>query len=86
MVINNAYWGLNSATSLQQPNTGSLVRVNGGGTFSKITDGFNRPTSFEIVGNTAYIVTLGGEIWTVDNIAGPPYGGGHQKHLLHRHG
>jgi hypothetical protein len=57
------------------PNTGSLVRVNADGTFSVIADQLNRPTSFEIIGNTAYIVTLGGEIWTVDNIAGPPYGG-----------
>jgi hypothetical protein len=68
------------------PNTGSLVRVNADGTFSVIADEFDRPTSFEIIGNTAYIVTLGGEIWTVDNIADPPYGQAHQKHLLLRHG
>jgi hypothetical protein len=24
--------------------------------------------------NTAYVVTLGGEVWRVDNIAGPPFG------------
>jgi hypothetical protein len=68
------------------PNSGSLVRVNTDGTFSVIADGLDRPTSFEIIGNTAYIVTLGGEIWTIDNIADPPYGQAHQKHLLHRHG
>jgi hypothetical protein len=68
------------------PNTGSLVRVNADGTFSAIADGLDQPTSLEIIGNTAYIVTLGGEIWTIDNIAGPPYGQAHQKHLLHRHG
>ena len=68
------------------PNTGSLVKVNADRTFSVIADGLDRPTSFEIIGNTAYIVTLGGEIWTIDNIAGPPYGQAHQKHLLHRHG
>ena len=68
------------------PNTGSLVRVNGDGSFSVIADGLDRPTSLEIIGNTAYIVTLGGEIWTIDNIASPPYGRAHQKHLLHRHG
>ena len=67
------------------PNTGSLVRVNGDGSFSIIVDELNIPTSFEIIGNTAYIVTLGGEVWTVDNIAGPPFGQSHQKHLLHRH-
>jgi hypothetical protein len=40
----------------------------------------------EIIGNTAYIFTLGGDIWTVDNIASPPYGRNNTKHLLHRHG
>ena len=67
------------------PNTGSLVRVNANGTFSVIADGLNIPTSLEIIGNTAYIVTLGGDIWTVDNIAGPPFGQPHLKHLLHSH-
>lgn len=56
------------------PNTGSLLRVNADGTFSVLADGLNQPTSLEIIGNTAYIVTYGGEVWTVDNIAGPPYG------------
>lgn len=68
------------------PNSGSLVRVNEDGSFSVIVNELNLPTSFEIIGNTAYIVTLGGDIWTVDNIAGPPYGRAFQKHLLHRHG
>jgi hypothetical protein len=36
--------------------------------------GLDRPTSLEIINNTAYVVTLGGEIWTIDNIAGPPFG------------
>jgi hypothetical protein len=67
------------------PNTGSLVRVKADGTFSVIVDKLDRPTSFELIGNTAYIVTLTGEIWTVDNIADPPYGRVHQKHLLHHH-
>lgn len=59
------------------PNTGSLVRVNADGTFSVIADKLDRPTSLEIIGNTAYIVTLTGEIWTIDNIASPPYGRAH---------
>jgi len=67
------------------PNSGSLVRVNEDGGFTIIADSLDRPTSMEIIGNTAYIVTLGGEIWTVDNIADPPYGGAHPKHLLHHH-
>jgi hypothetical protein len=56
------------------PNTGSLVQVNRSGAFTVLSEGLDRPTSLEIINNTAYVVTLGGEIWTVDNIAGPPFG------------
>lgn len=59
------------------PNTGSLVRVNDNGSFTIVSDELNQPTSLEIAGNTAYIITLNGEIWTVDNIAGPPFGKAH---------
>ena len=57
-----------------QPNTGSLVKVNGDGTFTVLTDGLDRPTSLEFIGNTAYVVTLTGEIWKIDSVSGPPYG------------
>ncbi len=56
------------------PNTGSLVKVNGD-RFSVVVDGLNQPTSLEIIGNAAYVVTLGGEIWKFDSVAGPRYGG-----------
>jgi hypothetical protein len=56
------------------PNTGALVKVNGDGTFTAITDGLDRPTSLEFIGTTAYVVTLGGEIWKIDGVSGPPYG------------
>ena len=50
------------------------MRVNGDGTFTLIIGRLDRPTSLEIIGHTAYVVTLGGEIWTIDHIAGPPFG------------
>lgn len=56
------------------PNTGSLVQVNGKGRFTVLAKGLDRPTSLEIIKNTAYVVTLGGEIWKIDNLAGPPFG------------
>ncbi len=56
------------------PNTGSLVEVDEDGTFSVVTDGLNLPTSLEVIGNTAYVVTLTGEIWKIDSISDPPYG------------
>jgi hypothetical protein len=60
-----------------QPNTGALVEVNEDGTFTVIIDGLDRPTSLEFIGNTAYVVTLTGEIWKIDDVSGPPYGGSH---------
>ena len=51
------------------PNTGQLLRVNGDGTFTVIAGGLNQPSSLEIIKNTAYIVTLGGEIWKVEDIS-----------------
>ena len=56
------------------PNTGSLVEVNADGTFTVIIDGLNQPTSLEFIGNTAYVVTLTGEIWKIDGVSCPPYG------------
>jgi len=56
------------------PNTGALMRVNGDGTVTTIIGGLDRPTSLEIIKNTAYVVTLGGEVWRVANIAEPPFG------------
>jgi sugar lactone lactonase YvrE len=56
------------------PNTGSLVKVNGNGTFTVVADGLDRPTSLEVIGSTAYVVTLTGEIWRFDSVAGPPHG------------
>lgn len=53
------------------PNTGALVRVNRNGTFSEVANNLNIPTSLEIIGSTAYVVTLTGEIWTIDNVSGP---------------
>jgi hypothetical protein len=59
------------------PNTGALVKVNANGTFDVIADGLDRPTSLEIIGNTAYIVTLEADVWTIDNIANAPFGRQH---------
>jgi hypothetical protein len=56
------------------PNTGSLVEVNQDGTFTVIVEGLNVPTSLEIIGNTAYVITLAGEIYKIENVSAPPYG------------
>jgi hypothetical protein len=72
--ISQGSWAGAAAGDAAEPDTGALVRVNEDGTLSTIADGLDRPTSLEFVQNTAYIVTLTGEVWTVDNVAGPPFG------------
>ena len=54
-------------------NTGSLVKVNDDGTFTVVRDGLDRPTSLEFVGTTAYIVTLTGEVWTIEHLGDAPF-------------
>src|SRR5438132_1717322 len=53
------------------PYPGALVKVNEDGTFTVIMDGLDRPTSLEFIGNTAYFVTLTGEIWKIDGVSCP---------------
>ena len=48
------------------PNTGALVKVNRDGTFGVVAERLNQPTSLEFIGKTAYVVTLGGEIWKIN--------------------
>lgn len=50
------------------------MRANAIGTFTSIAEDLNQPTSLELIGSTAYVVTLGGEIWKIDDVFGPPYG------------
>ena len=64
----------NPEGSPADPDTGSLVEINRDGTFTVLTEHLDRPTSLEVSGNTAYVVTLDGEIWKIDNVSGPPYG------------
>jgi hypothetical protein len=56
------------------PNTGALVRVTAGGSFTTVIDHLDRPTSLEFIGNTAYFVSLAGQIWRIDDVSCPPYG------------
>jgi sugar lactone lactonase YvrE len=75
--LSQGVFGGGAPGSPAQPNTGSLVKVNRDGTFTVVADGLDRPTSLEFIRNTAYIVTLSGEIWRVDSVSGPPYGASH---------
>ena len=56
------------------PGTGALVRVNDDGTLTTVVGGLDRPTSLEMIRNTAYVVTIAGEVWAIDDVAAPPFG------------
>lgn len=56
------------AGSPAQPNSGALVRANLDGTFTFLVDNINLPTSLNFIGNTAYIVTLTGDVLKVDDV------------------
>ncbi|MDX6323829.1 MAG: hypothetical protein QOK15_183, partial [Nocardioidaceae bacterium] len=52
------------------PDTGSLVRATRAGHLVTLLHPVDRPTSLEIVRNTAYIVTLGGDVLKVRHLGG----------------
>jgi hypothetical protein len=56
------------------PNTGALLRVNGDGKLTVVADHLNLPTSLELIGNTAYVVTLTGDVLKIEDVSDPPYG------------
>jgi hypothetical protein len=47
--------------------TGQL-RVADDGHFRLVVDDLDRPTSLEFIGDTAYVVTLGGEVWRIPDV------------------
>jgi sugar lactone lactonase YvrE len=53
------------------PNTGALCRVEKDGTMTPVVSGLNQPTSLEIIGNTAYVVTLTGDIVVIQHLHRP---------------
>ena len=64
----------NPEGSPAEPDTGALVEVNSDGTFTTLFEPLDRPTSLEVIGNTAYVVTIAGEIWRIDGVSTPPFG------------
>jgi hypothetical protein len=58
----------NPEGSAALPNTGALVKANRDRTFTVVIDRLNQPTSLEFIGKTAYVVTLGGEIWRIKGV------------------
>ena len=58
-----------SWTSSAIEGTGQL-RVADDGHFRLVVDDLDRPTSLEFIGDTAYVVSLGGEVWRIPDVCG----------------
>jgi hypothetical protein len=52
------------------PETGTLLRLDRLGRFTPIAQGLDRPTSVELIGDSALVVTLTGTVIRIDRIAG----------------
>lgn len=50
------------------PNTGMLMKAGKDGFFAPVVTGLDRPTSFQILGHTAYVVTLTGQVWKIEHL------------------
>jgi glucose/arabinose dehydrogenase len=51
------------------PDSGELLRANLDGTFSVVAEGLDLPTSVDFVRDTAYVVTLTGEVWKISGVS-----------------
>jgi hypothetical protein len=60
--------GLARAAGHRRPGEGRPGR-----TFTVVVDRLNQPTSLELIGKTGYVITLGGEIWKINGVQGPPH-------------
>jgi hypothetical protein len=52
------------------PDTGKLLKVNRNGTFTVVARGLDRPTSLDFIHDNAYITTLSGQVWKIDDVRG----------------
>lgn len=72
--LSQGIWDGDFAGAPATSNSGSLVRVNADGTLTVLVTNLDLPTSFEFIGNTAYVVTLTGTVVAIPNVASPPFG------------
>jgi hypothetical protein len=52
------------------PNTGSLMLANRHGQFRSVVSGLDRPTTFEFIGETAFVVTITGKVLRISGLGG----------------
>lgn len=59
------------------PDSGTLLLVDEDGTLTPLVEQLDLPTSVHLIGNTALVVTLNGEVWRIDHL--DQLGGGHHR-------
>ena len=50
------------------PNTGHLMLADRHGQFRSVVSGLDRPTTFELIGNTAYVITITGKVLRITGL------------------
>ncbi len=75
--LSQGIWTGGDEGSPASPNTGALVKVNLHGTFTTLVSGLDRPTSLELIGNTAYVVTLANQVLKIEGVSCSPFGNAH---------
>ena len=73
-ILSQGEWVSGFPGSPAMPGTGALFRMEGDGSVTELVGSLNLPTSLEIVGKTAYIVSLTGDVWAIEIENAPPYG------------
>lgn len=55
------------------PDTGRLLRMTEHGRFASVVKGLDRPTSLELIGDSAFVITLTGKVIRIDGVGRRPY-------------
>ena len=71
-VLSQGVWTLpnipENAGQPASPRTGKLLRLDRSGRLMPIVEALDRPTSVELVGDTALVVTLSGKVIRIDHV------------------
>jgi hypothetical protein len=62
------HWSDTDPGTPADPDTGQLLLAHRDGTFTLVADKLDRPTSLELIGDDAYVVTLDGEVWKIADV------------------
>ena len=71
-VLSQGVWDLpnvpENAGLPASPHTGRLLRLDRSSTLTPVVEGLDRPTSVELINNTAFVITLSGKVIRIDGV------------------